>query len=250
VSAAVTPPVSPALRQPSSDGTRPRRRWEVWRSPAGQPGWARPALLSVAALAAVLYAWNIASVDLAPYYSVAVKSMSESWKAFFYGAFDPAATITIDKLPGAFLPQALSARIFGFHPWSLALPQVVEGVVTVLVIYRAVRQWAGEVPGLLAALLLTLTPISASVFGPANCGSSGSAGSADQAPAARTWDRARSGRSSPGCAVRAPRYRTPLTATRRTTSAACWAGQRFTNARQRDSFSAEPARARVQCPST
>jgi 4-amino-4-deoxy-L-arabinose transferase-like glycosyltransferase len=137
----------------------------VWRSPEGQPGWARPALLAVAALAAVLYAWNIASVDFAPYYSVAVKSMSQSWTAFFYGAFDPAATITIDKLPGAFLPQALSARIFGFHPWALALPQVVEGVLTVLVMYRAVRQWAGEVPGLLAALLLTLTPIAASVFG-------------------------------------------------------------------------------------
>ena len=123
MSAALTPPVSPAAQQqPSSGGTRPRRRWEVWRSPAGQPGWARPALLAVAALAAVLYARNIASVDLAPYYSAAVKSMSESWKAFFYGGFDPAATITIDKLPGAFLPQALSARIFGFHPWALALP--------------------------------------------------------------------------------------------------------------------------------
>jgi len=166
VSAALTPPVSPAAQQqPSSGGTRPRRRWEVWRSPAGQPGWARPALLAVAALAAVLYARNIASVDLAPYYSAAVKSMSESWKAFFYGGFDPAATITIDKLPGAFLPQALSARIFGFHPWALALPQVIEGVATVLVMYRAVRLWAGEVPGLLAALLLTLTPIAASVFG-------------------------------------------------------------------------------------
>jgi 4-amino-4-deoxy-L-arabinose transferase-like glycosyltransferase len=165
VSAAVTPPVSPAAEQLTAGGTRPRRRWEVWRSPAGQPGWARPALLAVAALAAVLYAWNIASVDFAPYYSVAVKSMSESWKALFYGAFDPAATITIDKLAGAFVPQALSARVFGFYPWALALPQVVEGVVTVLVMYRAVRRWAGEVPGLLAALLLTLTPIAASVFG-------------------------------------------------------------------------------------
>jgi 4-amino-4-deoxy-L-arabinose transferase-like glycosyltransferase len=139
--------------------------WEVWRSPGGQPGWARPALLAIAALAAVLYTWNIASVDLAPYYSVAVRSMSASWKALLYGAFDPAATITIDKLPGAFVPQALSARIFGYHAWSLALPQVAEGVITVLVMYRAVRQWAGEVPGLLAALLLTLTPIAASVFG-------------------------------------------------------------------------------------
>ncbi|MBO0822064.1 MAG: glycosyltransferase family 39 protein, partial [Nocardiopsaceae bacterium] len=137
----------------------------MWRSPADQPPWARPALLAIAAGAAALFAWNIADAGLAPFYSVAVKSMSESWKAFFYGAFDPQATITIDKLAGSFLPQALSARIFGFHQWSLALPQVIEGVVSVLVMYRMVRRWAGVVPGLLAAALFALTPIAASVFG-------------------------------------------------------------------------------------
>ncbi len=124
-----------------------RGRLALWRSPQGQPSWARPTLLGIAAVAALLYAWNIADAGLSPFYSVAVKSMSESWKAFFYGAFDPKATITIDKLAGSFLPQALSARIFGFHPWSLALPQVLEGVVTVLVMYRVVRRWAGVVPG-------------------------------------------------------------------------------------------------------
>jgi hypothetical protein len=41
--------------------------------------------------------------------------MSESWKAFFYGGYDPPASITLDKLPGAFQVQALSARTFGFH---------------------------------------------------------------------------------------------------------------------------------------
>jgi 4-amino-4-deoxy-L-arabinose transferase-like glycosyltransferase len=146
-------------------GARPRRRWEIWRSPAGQPAWARPLLLAIAGLAAVLYAWNIASAGLAPYYAVAVKSMSENWRAFFFGAYDPAATITIDKLAGSFLPQALSVRIFGFHPWAMALPQVLEGVAAVLVMYRAVRQWAGVASALIAALLFTLTPIAASVFG-------------------------------------------------------------------------------------
>jgi 4-amino-4-deoxy-L-arabinose transferase-like glycosyltransferase len=144
---------------------RPRRRWELWRSPDDQPPWARPVLLAIAAVAAALYAWNITSGGLAPFYSVAVKSMSVSWKAFFYGAFDPSATITIDKLAGSFLPQALSARIFGFSVWSLALPQVIEGVITVLVMYRAVRRWAGPVPGILAAAIFTLTPIVASMFG-------------------------------------------------------------------------------------
>ncbi len=155
---------------PSAPGDYPargskRRRWEIWRSPGGQPAWARPVLLGIAAAAAFLYAWNITQAGLAPFYSVAVKSMSESWKAFFYGAFDPKATITIDKLAGSFLPQALSARIFGFHPWSLALPQVIEGVISVLVMYRVVRRWAGVMPGLLAAALFTLTPIAASMFG-------------------------------------------------------------------------------------
>jgi 4-amino-4-deoxy-L-arabinose transferase-like glycosyltransferase len=143
----------------------PRRRWQLWRSPDGQPAWARPVLLGIAAVAAALYAWNITRAGLAPFYSVAVKSMSVSWKAFFYGAFDPKATITIDKLAGSFLPQALSARIFGFSAWSLALPQVIEGVISVLVMYRVVRRWAGVVPGLLAAAIFALTPITASMFG-------------------------------------------------------------------------------------
>ena len=144
---------------------RPRRRWEVWRSPDDQPAWARPALLGVAAVAAVLYAWNITRAGYAPFYSVAVKSMSESWKALFYGAFDPQATVTIDKLAGSFIPQALSARLFGFSAWSLALPQVIEGIVSVLVMYRVVRRWAGASAGLLAAGLFALTPIAASMFG-------------------------------------------------------------------------------------
>jgi 4-amino-4-deoxy-L-arabinose transferase-like glycosyltransferase len=136
----VDPPLSPSHDHGRAGGGTERRRWQVWRSPGDQPGWARPVLLGIAAVAALLFAWNITQAGLAPFYSVAVKSMSESWKAFFYGAFDPKATITIDKLAGSFLPQALSARIFGFHAWSLALPQVIEGVVAVLAMYRIVRR--------------------------------------------------------------------------------------------------------------
>jgi 4-amino-4-deoxy-L-arabinose transferase-like glycosyltransferase len=122
-------------------------------------------LLGIAAAAAELYARNLPDAGFAPFYSAAVKSMSVSWKALLYGAFDPAATITIDKLAGAFVPQALSARIFGFHPWSLALPQVIEGVVAVLVMYRVVRRWAGVMPALLAAGIFAFTPVVASMFG-------------------------------------------------------------------------------------
>ncbi len=161
----VDSPLSPSGYDDGAGAATGHPRWQVWRSPPGQPPWARPALLGIAAVAALLFAWNIADAGLAPFYSVAVKSMSVSWKAFFYGALDPKATITIDKLAGSFAPQALSARIFGYHPWSLALPQVIEGVIATLAMYRVVRRWAGPVPGLLAAGIFALTPIAASMFG-------------------------------------------------------------------------------------
>jgi 4-amino-4-deoxy-L-arabinose transferase-like glycosyltransferase len=136
-----------------------------WKSPQDQPAWARPALLAITAAAALLYARNIADAGLEGFYAIAVKSMSVSWKAFVYGAFDPRATITLDKLAGSFVPQAISARVFGFHPWSLALPQVIEGVISVLVMYRVVRRWAGPGAGLLGAAIFALTPVAVSMFG-------------------------------------------------------------------------------------
>ena len=128
-------------------------------------GWRTPALFAIAALAAALYAWNIASSGYPPFYSMAVRSMSDSWKALVYGAVDPQASLTIDKLAGSFVPQAISVRIFGFQQWALALPQVIEGVVATLVIHRVVRRWTGSVDaGLLAAAVLAFTPVVASMF--------------------------------------------------------------------------------------
>jgi 4-amino-4-deoxy-L-arabinose transferase-like glycosyltransferase len=135
-----------------------------WRSPPDQPAWARPALLAVAGAAAVLYAWNLGDARPDMFYSNAVRSMTESWRAFWFGAADPAGSITIDKVPGALWPQALSARIFGFHPWALLLPQVIEGVVSVLVLYRVVRRWTGPAAGLVAAGAFACTPVIAVMF--------------------------------------------------------------------------------------
>ncbi|MFC1407983.1 ArnT family glycosyltransferase [Streptacidiphilus sp. N1-12] len=136
--------------------TRPRTRTE--------PRYARPALILITAVAALLFAWDIGQSQYHPFYADAVRSMAGSWKAFAYGSFDPGNTITLDKLPGFLWPQALSARLFGFHAWALTLPQVVEGVLSVLVLYRAVRRWAGVDAGLLAAGFLALTPVVAGLF--------------------------------------------------------------------------------------
>ncbi|MGW2048316.1 ArnT family glycosyltransferase [Streptomyces sp. NPDC001858] len=57
----------------------------------------------------------------------------------------------------------ISSKIFGLHGWSLLLPQVVEGVAAVFVLHRTVRRWAGEGTALLAALVMTLTPITVAI---------------------------------------------------------------------------------------
>jgi 4-amino-4-deoxy-L-arabinose transferase-like glycosyltransferase len=134
-----------------------RRRLWFWRSPEDQPRWARPALLGLAALAGLAYGWQMGS-SIEIYYAAAVRSMSMSWHDFVFAAFDPAGTISIDKLPGAFWVQALSVRIFGVHTWAVALPQVLEGALTILVLYRAVRRLAGPVAALAAAGILAVSP--------------------------------------------------------------------------------------------
>jgi 4-amino-4-deoxy-L-arabinose transferase-like glycosyltransferase len=125
---------------------------------AGDVWGQRCVLFLIAGLAALSYAWALNRDPLEPYYAAAVRSMSMSWHDFLFGAFDPAGTVTLDKLPGAFWIQALSVRAFGVHTWAIVLPQVVEGVLTVLVLFRAVKRLAGPTAGLVAAAILAASP--------------------------------------------------------------------------------------------
>ncbi|WSQ10107.1 glycosyltransferase family 39 protein [Streptomyces sp. NBC_01231] len=127
--------------------------------PEDAPRWERPALAAVLAVATVLYSWGIGHAALHPFYGAAIRSMAGSWRAFFFGGLDAGGSISIDKLPGAFWPDAISVWLFGPHTWAAALPQVVEGVLTVWLLHRIVRAWAGPFAALIAALVLTLTPV-------------------------------------------------------------------------------------------
>jgi 4-amino-4-deoxy-L-arabinose transferase-like glycosyltransferase len=138
-------------------GLRHRSSVPFWRA-SQQPRWVLPALLLIVVCAAVLYSWGLNGGMYMTFYASAARSMSESWKAFLFGSFSPANAITIDKIPGYLWPQAISARLFGFQAWSIALPQIIEAFVTVLVTYRLVRRWAGDVAAVLAAAFLALTP--------------------------------------------------------------------------------------------
>lgn len=93
------------------------------------------------------------------YYAAGVKSMLMNWHNFFFVAFDPGGFITIDKPPLGFWLQTASAAIFGFGGWSLILPQALAGVISVYLIYFLVKRYHGESTGLLAALVLAVTPI-------------------------------------------------------------------------------------------
>ncbi|MET7477819.1 glycosyltransferase family 39 protein [Streptomyces sp. NPDC005648] len=133
-------------------------------APQHQPAYARPAMLVIVVLAAVLYTWGIDHSQYHTFYANAVRSMTESWKAFFFGSFDPGNSITLDKFPGFLWPQALSARIFGFHAWALVLPQVLEGVASLLVLHRLVRRWAGIEAALVADVAFLVTPVAVGLF--------------------------------------------------------------------------------------
>ncbi|MGW5716315.1 ArnT family glycosyltransferase [Amycolatopsis sp. NPDC003865] len=122
----------------------------------------RVALGMVLGVAAALWGWAL-SRPLQPYYAAAVHSMSHDVSAFFFAGFDPAGVVTVDKPPLAFWTQTLGVTVFGFHPWAIALVQVIEGVAAVFVLNRVVRRWAGAGTALLAAALFALTPITAAI---------------------------------------------------------------------------------------
>jgi 4-amino-4-deoxy-L-arabinose transferase-like glycosyltransferase len=61
------------------------------------------------------------------------------------------------------LVQVASAKLFGFVPLSVLMPQAIEGMVSIAVVRHLVRRRFGSAPGLLAAFVLAITPISVAV---------------------------------------------------------------------------------------
>ena len=92
------------------------------------------------------------------YYSAAVRSMLQSWHAFFFVTADPNGLITVDKPPLGLWLQAASARLFGFTPLSLLIPEGICAVLAVALMYRVVAPRFGRVAGLVAAFALAVFP--------------------------------------------------------------------------------------------
>lgn len=130
-----------------------------------EPMWERRALFALLGATAILYIWGLGASGYAnDFYSAAVQAGTHSLKAAFFGASDAAGSITVDKSPLFLWPMELSARIFGVNSWSILVPQAVEGVAAVGVLYAAVKRWAGAGAGLVAGAVLALTPVATLMF--------------------------------------------------------------------------------------
>jgi 4-amino-4-deoxy-L-arabinose transferase-like glycosyltransferase len=135
------------------------------RGSESDPRWARPALIALLALTAVLYLAGLSRNGWAnDFYAAAVQAGSKSWKAFFFGSFDASNFITVDKTPASLWVMEISARIFGLNYWSMLVPQALEGVATVGVLYATVRRWFGPAAGILAGVAMATTPVAALMF--------------------------------------------------------------------------------------
>jgi 4-amino-4-deoxy-L-arabinose transferase-like glycosyltransferase len=121
-------------------------------------------LAAIVVCAGGLRLWNIQQNGYGnQYYAAAVRSGLESPSNLFFGSFDPAGFVTIDKPPGALWIQAASATLFGFSGPSLLVPQAIMGILSALIIYLLVRRLSGPVAAFLAGLILAFTPVSVAV---------------------------------------------------------------------------------------
>ena len=128
-------------------------RWEPW------------ALGVLLVGTGVAYIWGLGASGWAnSFYAAAVQAGSVSWKAFFFGSSDAANSITVDKPPMSLWLMSLSVRIFGLNSWAMLVPQALLGVGSVALLWGTVRRYFGAAAGLLAGLVLALTPVAALMF--------------------------------------------------------------------------------------
>uniref|UniRef100_UPI003D8D0325 ArnT family glycosyltransferase n=1 Tax=Gordonia sp. B7-2 TaxID=3420932 RepID=UPI003D8D0325 len=157
---AQTPPEM-APTPPADD--RPTDRSRLMR-------WSPFALTGLLISTAVLYLWNLSASGYAnTFYAAAAWAGSESWKAWLFGALDPANFITVDKPPASLWVTGLSVRLFGMNSWAVLVPQALMGVAAVALVYCAMRRTfadpkLGTAAGLIAGVILAFTPAAALMF--------------------------------------------------------------------------------------
>lgn len=160
------PPTTAPIGETAASGRPGRTRLQKATGKlTGALARVRPEVWMLIALSAVLNLWALDQNGWAnEYYSAAVRSMSDSWHNFFYGSFDAAGVMTVDKPPLALWVQALSVRAFGFSSAAILVPQALMGVASAVLVYDLTRRAFGRVAGSAAGFIFALTPITAAIF--------------------------------------------------------------------------------------
>ncbi|UIX33954.1 ArnT family glycosyltransferase [Streptomyces sp. GQFP] len=146
------PAAPPAPTAPGTPGTLEKA-----------PRWSLPALLAIMVLAGVLYSWNLSSSGLNSFYSAAVLSGTQSWKAWFFGSLDAGNFLTVDKPPFVLMVMGLSCRVFGFGTWQMMAPLIASALGTIWILHSSVKRVFGHAAATVAALVLALTPITVAI---------------------------------------------------------------------------------------
>ena len=143
-----------AQRSPAAPARAQRIAWRRALSPE------HLGLVAILALSLVLNTVKLSQNAWAnTFYSAGVKSMLGSLHNFLYASFDQGGLVTIDKPPLGVWVQVASAKVFGFTPLSVLLPEAVIGTLTVLALYLILARRLGVPAALAAALTLAVFPV-------------------------------------------------------------------------------------------
>jgi 4-amino-4-deoxy-L-arabinose transferase-like glycosyltransferase len=158
-------PVDVAADTDRAEAPRRRAPYRLVRGRPDDPAWVRPTLIVLLLSTAVAYVWALGDSGWAnSFYAAAVQAGTKSWKAFFFGSSDASNFITVDKPPASLWVMEISARLFGLNSWSLLVPQALEGVATVALVYATVRRWFRPSAALLAGAVTATTPVAVLMF--------------------------------------------------------------------------------------
>jgi 4-amino-4-deoxy-L-arabinose transferase-like glycosyltransferase len=92
------------------------------------------------------------------YYAACIKSMTQSFKNFFFVSFDPSGMVSVDKPPLGLWMQAISVLVFGYHGWAMLLPQALAGTASCFMIYILTAKHFGRPAGLISSLIFAVSP--------------------------------------------------------------------------------------------
>src|SRR5262249_34714855 len=89
--------------------------------------WQRLALGAILLISVFMNFYKLGQTGFSSYYPAAIRSMMDNWHNFFFAAYDPGGFTSLDKPPVGFWLQVISAKLFGFTPFSVLLPQALAG---------------------------------------------------------------------------------------------------------------------------